>query len=151
MCGNTEIKPKRIVSEFDRSERAVMFDDFNLKHDALVSVIDNFNGKGDKHIDKKQLKDCPLMEWVKLNPKVRFRQRKPILGDVLVFDTEIKAGGEFGLHVHDCDEVCDVIKGDLSDLMSNRQAKEGETIEFKANEDHLPVSLTDTVLMVYFK
>lgn len=151
MCLPPYKQNKTITPELDRSERKKLFDDFSAKHDALLSTIDNFNGKGEKYINKNALRECPMMEWVQLNPKVRFRQRKPILGDVLVFDTEIEAGGEFGLHVHDCDEVCDIIKGDLVDLMSNREAKEGNTMEFKANQDHIPISLTDTVLKVYFK
>ena len=151
MCTKTHKENKKVVADYDRSERRKMFEDFNLKHDALLSTIDNLNGKGNKYINKESLRDFPLMEWVQLNPKVRFRQRNPIMGDILVFDTEISAGGEFGLHVHDCDEVCDIIKGDLVDLMSNREAKEGETIEFKSHKDHIPISLTDTVLKVYFK
>ena len=151
MCVPTHKENKKAAIEHDRSERQKLFEDFNLKHDALFATIDNFNGKGDKHINKAALRSCPMMEWVQLNPKVKFRQRNPIMGDILVFDTEIEAGGEFGLHVHDCDEVCDIIKGDLVDLMSNREAKEGNTMEFKANQDHIPISLTDTVLKVYFK
>lgn len=151
MCGSSEKQIRAEAVEHNRSERTKMFEDFNVKHDALFAVIDNFNGKGDKYITKDSLRDCPIMEWIQLNPKVKFRQRKPLLGDILVFDTEIEAGGEFGVHVHDCDEICDIIKGDLIDLMSNREAKEGGQLEFKAHKDHIPISLTDTVLKVYFK
>ena len=100
MCTKTHKENKKVAADYDRSERLRLFEDFNVKHDALLATIDNFNGKGNKYINKESLRDCPLMEWVQLNPKVKFRQRNPIMGDILVFDTEISAGIVTGKQVY---------------------------------------------------
>jgi len=151
MCDKKEITEAPSF-EHKRSDRQNMLDVLSIKHELLISALDNFNGGGDHVVTKATLAKFPIMEWVELNPKVMFRRRNNLLNDILVFDTVMQPKGEFGMHLHpDCNETCDVISGRLADLMNNTEFAEGETAFYEAGVKHIPVSLTDTTLRVYFK
>lgn len=151
MCEN-KITPKAPSFEHKRGERQKMLSHLDVKHDLLISALDSFNGGGDHIVTKKTLQSFKIMEWVDLNPRVRIRRRENLHGDVLVFDTVMQPKGEFGMHLHpDCTETCDVITGTLIDLMHNAEFKQGETAYFDSGVKHIPISLTHTVLKVYFK
>ena len=92
------------------------------------------------------------MEWVKLNDKIKLRRREILFDDILVFDTIMEEGGEFGKHLHpDCIEHVDVIKGELVDLIDNSVYNEGDKLVIMAGKYHIPVSTEHTIIKVYFK
>jgi hypothetical protein len=126
--------------------------DFHLRTNVIMESLDSFSGKGDSNISKSELKSFNEMEWIWVNEKVRIRRRKDMFEDTLVFDTVISEGGQFGAHIHiDCIEHCDVIKGELTDLLTNKTYKEGEVVLFNQGQKHLPMSTVETILKVYFR
>lgn len=152
MCDNKRSTPETPSFEHKRAERRKMLGHLDIKHDLLISALDSFNGGGDHVVTKKTLQSFPIMEWVDLNPKVSIRRRQNLHGDVLVFDTVMQPKGEFGMHLHpDCTETCDVISGCLADLMTNDEYTEGQSVFYEAGVKHIPVSITNTTLRVYFK
>jgi len=110
-----------------------------------------FNGHEKRSICFKDLQQFELNKWYDLNEKVRIKKIKDI-DDVLVFETEIKEGGEFGWHFHDdCSEICTVIKGSLYDAQTSKTYEKGESVIYSPGCAHIPKSLVDTFLIVTFK
>lgn len=135
----------------DRQERQKMLEELDIRHSMFLNALDNFKGKGDNNIPFAELKKFPLMKWVNLNDKVKFRKRNP-LESYLMFDTVMTKGGEFGMHYHsDCVEYVEVISGKLVDIQTNHEYNEGEIAIYNAKEKHIPVAMEDTVLRVFFK
>lgn len=142
-----EIKPKKHL----REERQKIMDSMQLKHEKMLSLIDSWNGIGSVDVKKKDMKEMPDQVWIQLSPRVRIR-RLDDLGGLVCFDTEMKKGGEFGLHLHsDCREICEVVKGEIVDLVTNECFTTGEKLIVEKGEQHFPIALEDTVLKVYFE
>jgi mannose-6-phosphate isomerase-like protein (cupin superfamily) len=97
-----------------------------------------------------ELFDLEQNVWYQLNDKVRF---KKVFQDEnkMVWITQIKAGGKFGLHKHpNCLETCKVIIGDLKDNVVGFHIYKGESYTYPRNSPHLPESSIDTALEVTF-
>lgn len=150
MCLETR---KKEIEKYDlnRAERTKMLQDLDLKHDMFINALDNFSGKGNQDIPLAELKKFKFMEWVYLNDKVKFRRRKD-MDDYLMFDCVMEKGGEFGMHLHtDCVEISEVVKGQLTDMQTNTTYNVGDIAKFEKGQKHLPISIEDTVLRVFFR
>ena len=142
--------PVKSLSKME--DRKSLMNALNLRTNAILHTLENFQGRNDHNITKTMLKGFPDMVWVMINEGVKVRKRGDLFKDTLVFDTIIAPGGQFGLHLHsDCIEHCDVIRGELIDLATNQTFQEGETVVFEKGDEHLPMSNEYTQLRVYFR
>ena len=136
----------------NRLERLKILNELEIVHDGVMDALDSFTGKKHNSIDKSDLENFPVLKWVELNEDVKIRRRSSLFNDTLVFDTTVKKGGKFGVHFHeDCIEHCDIIKGELTDLMTGVTKYEGDVFIFEKGVNHIPISKTDTILKVYFR
>ncbi len=151
MCLETKVDkiPPRLKIDF---RDPIGRDRLEITHKSLLDILDNFKGQNEVNdIPKSELLKFSEMVWYEVNPGVRIRRRKTLFNGTLVFDTEIIQGGKFGFHFHsDVTEQCDVIEGELYDLMTQTSYKEGESVVFPQGIGHTPVALKYTVLRVYF-
>lgn len=69
----------------------------------------------------------------------------------IVFMTTIPKGKTFGLHLHDCDEKCYVVKGWLADKTTKETKIQGQVMRYNANVEHKPYAIEDTTLVVTFR
>lgn len=136
-----------------REERNQILSDMQIKHNTFVKMIDGWDFDSENDFTKDDMRGFPIMEWMELKEGVKIRRRNDLFGDILCFDTIIEKGVDFGMHMHsDCDEICDVKIGKLSDLVSEdgRTYSAGETLEVKKGVKHIPIALEYTELLVYF-
>lgn len=141
----------RVVKEEQHSFQDIM-DRFNLVHGQFMHMIDGWSGIGDKDVTKKEMRTFPIDNWVEISDGVWIRRRKDLPGDILVFETTMEEGSEFGMHKHsDCLETCDVLEGKMVDLKTNVCYPAGSQAIYQPGEVHVPVALRATKLMVYFK
>ena len=145
---------KNSYLEFINEQRKSIKEDRETKFSLsaqLNRVLNRFNGEETKPINWNDLDSFPLKEWVYLNEKVQIR--KVYKGEnLMVFDTIMVSGGNFGWHKHsDCLEECLVVSGLLKDVETNTKYKQGETAIFDFGVNHTPVALEDSILTVRFK
>ena len=141
-----------VISNHNRSERDEIMLGMQLQHDNMMNILDNFNGVNNEPINYNDLIEFPLLVWQVLNDKVRIRRRNMLFGNYINFDTEIKAGGEFGEHFHmDVIESCEIIEGVVLDLEDNVTYKQHDVMHYEKGQIHKPVALKDTILKVIFK
>ena len=151
MC-NPKVNSLIKVNVHNRKERESIMSDMQLKHNAMLSMLDGFNGRGDTDITKKDLQSFSINEWVSLNDKVKVKRLDNLVSDLLVFRTLMESGGEFGWHLHsDCDEYLYVLKGALVDLGINKKYEENEMAFIGKGTPHIPVAIEQTELIVFFK
>ena len=140
------------VNSHDRTERHDIMLGMQLQHERIMKILDNFNGLKKQPINYNDLISFPLLVWHDLNDKVRIRRRNMLFGDYINFDTEIKAGGEFGEHFHmDVIESCEIISGVVLDLEDNTTYKDNDVMHYEKGQVHKPVAIKDTILKVIFK
>lgn len=114
-------------------------------------LLRRFNGIEKSSIGFGDLNMFILNDWYQLNDKVRFKKIHKS-ENVLVFETEMDEGGEFGWHYHsDCREICQVIKGAIHDAKTEFDYEQNQTVIYEPGEEHIPVALLDTKLIVIFE
>ena len=71
--------------------------------------------------------------------------------DKMVFTTYMEKGGSFGIHSHECIEICNVLKGNLIERERGYKVyNKGESIIYAKNEDHRPYATEESVYEVIF-
>ncbi len=151
MCKSPKNNEIEIKHKHRREERRKMMDDMQLKHDKILALLDGWNGGDYSDVKKKEMMGMPKNVWIDLNPDVMIR-RLDDFSDMLAFDTIMNRGGEFGLHTHsDCVEICEVVSGEIHDLISNKVYKSGEVMTIQKGVEHMLIALKKTILKVYFK
>lgn len=152
MCVKEKLEETAITLEHQRGERMEMMEHFCILHHKVNHMIDCWNGNGNKDVTKKELKEFPNGCWVEINKGVKIKRMNDLPGEILVFETIMEKGSEFGLHMHsDCNEYCEVISGKIVDIKSNMTYSEGIQAFWNKGIEHVPVALQDSKLMVYFK
>ena len=69
----------------------------------------------------------------------------------LVFLTYMLEGGGFGVHLHDCVEFCNILKGNLIERTRGyKKYKQGQTIVYAPNELHRPYATSESLYEVTF-
>ena len=57
--------------------------------------------------------------------------------DKMIFITYMEKGGGFGLHAHECIEICNVLRGNLIERERGYKVyTKGETVIYAKNEEH---------------
>ena len=64
------------------------------------------------------------------------------------FYTEIKPGGLFLEHWHDCTEICEIKSGQMTDIKSGKTWSTGETAIFPPGEKHIPANKSNELLFL---
>ena len=115
-----------------------------------LKVTDKFDkGNGINHISEDDLLSAELGVWYPVSDDVKYRKYHQD-DRVIQFDTEINNGGEFGKHFHSIPETCTVIRGILRCDLTNKSAKQGESITWDSYEIHEPYAIGDTSIKVEF-
>ena len=139
------------LSHKDFMQKSINVDEDYKK---LMQALDSFNGLSTKPINKEDLESFPIGKWVDLDSTgtVSIRRRKNLFGDHLNFDTIIKANGKFAEHFHkDVIESCEVIEGNMIDLVDKKTYNKGDVMEYDKGVTHEPKALNNTQLRVIFK
>tara|TARA_R110000851_G_scaffold299121_1_gene454992 strand:+ start:449 stop:919 length:471 start_codon:yes stop_codon:yes gene_type:complete len=117
----------------------------------LKRALNSFNGVTVVPVDWGDLDSHPLNEWVQLNERVEIIKRFSS-ENLLVFDTIMVAGGNFGWHSHgDCVEEFEVVSGVLKDLDTKTVYGAKDVVIFDMGVEHTPVAIEDCVLSIKFK
>ena len=78
--------------------------------------------------------------------------RRPSLAGTLEIDLQLKKGAKIGWHYHDdCDEYITVISGRLVDINTELVYERGDTVLYKAMQEHIPIALEKTTLRIFIK
>ncbi len=121
----------------------------------LQNSVKSFNGKCIKPINYSDLVGFPFWEKIPINKYVLVERRPDrFKGEdtLLSFDTYMKKGGEFGEHFHaDLIESCEVLQGELIDLIDGKKYIKGDVMHYEKGERHTPIASKDSVLHVMFK
>lgn len=144
---NDGIQPK----EHLRKERQKIMESMQIKHNKMLQMIDGWNGEiGLNDVKKKDMNEMPINICIDINEGVSIKRLENV-GSLVVFDTLMTKGSEFGLHLHsDCEELCQVLEGEIHDLIKNKTLKKGEDIKYKKGEEHYIIALQESILKVYF-
>lgn len=123
---------------------------FFRQADELEAVLNSFNGESKMPINFNNLASFKLNEDVHLNEKVIIRLVFKSI-DNLVFETKMLKHGNFGWHVHnDCTEIAQIKSGCIYDTISDKTFRENDHAIFKPKQEHTPVALEDSFLIVEF-
>lgn len=114
-------------------------------------TLRGFASKESNMITKETLDLLDVGKIYQVNDKVQFEKVQDQDGSYH-FVTTMKAGGSFGMHEHDCHEMCVPFIGELICPMKEGQQvyKKNEPVTFNPGEIHRPYANEFTVLRVYF-
>ncbi len=128
----------------------VITDAFLQKHREVMHVLDGFSSDRHSLIDYNTLRSLVKNKWYYLDEN-QGRYKLTKLTDLeAVFITEMREGGTFGLHEHDCVERGVVVEGHLIDNLNNLKVLKGEKWEYKKNQDHKPYCRVRSIYEVSF-
>jgi len=139
-----------------RLHQAILY--LNQSETLIKDVLNRFStDQGKTVITYEELSNIAFDVWLHPSPGVRFKRvkhpEKPVY-----FITEMRPEetddniAMFGLHQHDCKEICEVKEGHLIEMLErNKSYTEGDKVFYPAFYRHKPCAKTFSVYRVEFK
>ena len=139
----------------ERLSQAVLY--LNQSETLIKDVLNRFSiDQGRTVITYEELSNIAFDVWLHPSPGVRFKRvkhpEKPVY-----FITEMRPEetndnlAVFGLHQHDCKEICEVKEGHLIEILErNKNYAEGDKVFYPAFYKHKPCAKTFSVYGVEF-
>lgn len=127
--------------------------DNQLKKDAFkkFEVVCGFDNEVNTTITFGDLKLFKVGERIEVNENVTFEKTFESRNK-MIFLTYMLNGGTFGVHNHNCYEICKVLKGSLFEKTRGltKVYGVGESIIYTPNEKHIPYATDDSTYEVTF-
>ncbi len=139
MC-KPERDEKYIIKPHLRTEREKVKKEHEEIHQKAMMILgemfEGWTGEGTQDVKKKDMMSFPMMEWQEIDVGVWIRRRAD-LHEMIVFDTLVLEGSEFGIHFHsDCIEICDLENGGFIDKIYNKAYRKNSQVYMEKGMRH---------------
>jgi quercetin dioxygenase-like cupin family protein len=118
-------------------------------------AISKFREVSDLMISYKDLSSIPLNETVQMvkgkEGRIECTRISSTNKESLMFTVTMLAGEVWQKHHHDCEEVCLVYRGKLTDMISGKSAEAAQALVFAKFTTHFVKAEQDTIFYVEFK
>lgn len=122
----------------------------NIANSKIDNIMTGFGDENETVISFKELLMFKIGVRNELNDGVFFEKTYQDENKI-IFMTYMLSGGGFGVHSHDCIEICKVQKGNLIERTRGyRVYEEGSTVIYAPQELHRPYSTKESLYEVTF-
>ena len=147
------LEVNKLRSEVKSNNRKLNLQKINLLISVDTKINEMLTGFGDSNLTSINFEDLSLLKIGSRNEVsegVYFEKSFEDKNKIIVI-TYMQKGGSFGVHLHDCVEVVNILKGNLVERERGYKVYgKGEMVIYAANEVHRPYATEDALYEVIF-